>query len=217
MLQAFKASSQRPATAANAVLEGIVGDPGLLRPASHAHRAAFIFKHDAASTSAGLLARRCPDTVFWRVGPVVIYAVDCVPGRGGAHVGVEVLELDPSTANVDPSSAIPFPLRMVWISASVEHVRPAFMRTGSGHPMGTVGKACGSRRAFQSEASATRLVPASKIPGSREGFFPAVAKASPRLRTIDPDRVKRQHEKTSEALSYQSRIHVAGILPCPLT
>jgi hypothetical protein len=64
-------------------------------------------RRDVAPPIHGLLLRRGPSAVLWRVWAVVVDAINRVCGSGlRAHVGVEVLEVQPSVTDRDAASPI---------------------------------------------------------------------------------------------------------------
>jgi hypothetical protein len=75
-----------------------------------------------------LLLRRCPTAILFTVITVVVDTIERAAVRALAHVGEEVLEREPSTANFDAATSVVGEPRVCRPSASSNHTGPSFVR-----------------------------------------------------------------------------------------
>lgn len=83
-----------------------------------------------------LLHKRCPSTVFWRVGTIVVDSVKAMSWRARSHVAHERREITvPPVAYGDTSTTVAGPCVMGRIRAASLHRPPHVMGLGSGLSM----------------------------------------------------------------------------------
>jgi hypothetical protein len=81
--------------------------------------------NSAPSAIVGLFFWRRPTAIAGLVISIVVDAVDSQTRRRLAHIGEKALELTPSFANSDASTAIAGKSNMMRVGATFEHSRPA--------------------------------------------------------------------------------------------
>lgn len=163
-----------------------------------------------------LLLGCSPATVLWRVGTVIVDAVDRVCGRWPRpHVAQERLEVrSPSVADGDPA---PAPVGVVGcqrVETTVLDSLPGVVFRRSAQPVSAIG----SRRPLALETS-TRGNPLTKVILAHTGGAAAVAVAQPETMPWCPFRFARNYQSTKPLANKigKSRPHVGMVPPAHST
>src|SRR5690348_4544857 len=72
----------------------------------------------------GLLLRRGPSAILWRIVPVIVDAVDASTWRSHAHVTDKVLEHHPAVAHADAAPSVVLERWMFFVIAALLHLLP---------------------------------------------------------------------------------------------
>jgi hypothetical protein len=105
----------------------VVGNPGLIDPLGYRFGDATRVRNKCrCSAIVGLLFACAPHAIVWAIIAVVVFSVQGVAWRWlGAHIRNEVLNgIQPSVAHFDSTTTISWIVVMIWIQASVSHVKP---------------------------------------------------------------------------------------------
>jgi hypothetical protein len=74
-------------------------------------------------------------TIFWLVIAVIIFSIDRHANKRIAHIGVEVLELQPTVADCYSASAVIVEILIVFIETAAQHLRPRAVCPGKAFAM----------------------------------------------------------------------------------
>lgn len=71
-----------------------------------------------------LLALCGPSTILGRIGAIIVIPINRLAGWSRTHIGNELREGIPLSADSNASAAVVFPLLTVWIEAAISHAAP---------------------------------------------------------------------------------------------
>lgn len=102
----------------------------------------------------GLLRFACPAAVAWLVISIVVFAFKHCPARSISHVEHKVFEHHPPLTHRNSPSSVVVKRVSLWIGASLNHVRPRYVRWGHPGISGSVAvnsckSVCNKRRSFR--------------------------------------------------------------------
>lgn len=102
----------------------------------------------SAAPVGSLLSDRGPSAIFWRIGAVIIDAIQTRPLWALTHVCEKILEFEPAFTNCNSATAVIFVSRLPGIEAAGFHSSPNLPGTCEPHSvLGLTGDACISLQA----------------------------------------------------------------------
>ena len=123
-----------------------------------------------------LFGARGPTAILWRVGTIVVDAVNGVIGRWlSAHVRQKCLVVRPSVANRNSTPAIARIPAISWILATLEHVRPRLVFSRPPSAPGFAMRGLSDGAFFAVIAATTYRLPAMQPCGHKHPLGSAVA------------------------------------------
>jgi hypothetical protein len=152
--------------AVQAFFEHMVSHPYRLRPLVERARLAAKGQPSISTRIVGLFAAWRPRAIVWRIGPIVVVALDGMLRRGtGSHVGIESREVLPLVADLNTAASIVLIGATRRLITALAHALPDFMFRRAAASMGQARRAC----AFALQAAATLRNAQGQI--TRENFF----------------------------------------------